>query len=265
MGSGVGALFRARRWLPLAVSSGWVGRNITSSYEDANPVPGTPPTLTTLSPPKVPASSFQPLGAGLQHEFGGWGPKHLVHSRSLGMRGQDLPPGPKREPGRKVIPPLGRQCWGGQWAAVCPHSSLFPGARAGAGAAAGCGMSLRQGQRCGKLQGTAPPRGDEHVPSAQGGGCAGGHSPQRRRLAPCRLSWATGWRGGAPGGGESKAPPGPGVILLHITPWAHIPGTFEPSSSSPQGPAFSDSQGQWGRECPERTDLALSAPSKVDI
>ena len=29
------------------------------------------------------------------------------------MRGQDLPPGPKREPGRKVIPPLGRQCWGG--------------------------------------------------------------------------------------------------------------------------------------------------------
>ena len=93
------------------------------------------------------------------------------------MRGQDSPPGPKREPGRKVVPPLGRQCVGGRRAAVCPHSSPFPGARAGAGAAAGRGRSLGQGQRCGMLQGTAPPRGDEHVPSAQGGGCAGGHSP----------------------------------------------------------------------------------------
>lgn len=117
------------------------------------------------------------------------------------------------------------------------------------------------------------PRGMSTCPVPGAAGVLVATAPQRRRLAPCRLSWATGWgpgvsgqlpcRGGAPGGGESEAPPGPGVILLRITPWAHIPGTFEPSSSPPQGPAFSDSQGQWGRGCPERTDLALSAPSMV--
>lgn len=94
------------------------------------------------------------------------------------MRGQDSPSGPKREPGRKVVLPLGRRRGGGAAGSLLsPQQPVFPGARAGAGAAAGRGRSLGQGQRCGMLQGTAPPRGDEHVPSTRGGGCAGGHSP----------------------------------------------------------------------------------------
>ena len=94
LGSGVGALFRACRWLPLAVSSGWVGRKITSSYEDANPVLGIHPH--DLITPQTLLLCTIPLGVGLQHEFVGWGHKHLVHSRSLGMRGQDPPaPGPE--------------------------------------------------------------------------------------------------------------------------------------------------------------------------
>lgn len=111
LGSGVGALFRACRWLPLAVSSEWVRRKITSSYEDANPVLGIHPH--DLITPQTLLLHTIPLGVGLQHEFGGWGHMHLVHSRSLGMRGQD-PPAPGPERGWKLGLPLSRQrCSGG--------------------------------------------------------------------------------------------------------------------------------------------------------
>ena len=175
LGSGVGALFRACRWLPLAVSSGWVGRKITSSYEDANPVLGIHPH--DLITPQTLLLCTIPLGVGLQHEFVGWGHKHLVHSRSLGMRGQD-PPAPGPEQGWKLGLPLSRRRWrGAVGSRLSPQQPAFSGAHVGAGAAAGRGRSLGRGQCCGMRQGTVPPRGDEHVPGAWGGRCAGGHSP----------------------------------------------------------------------------------------
>ena len=134
-------------------------------------------TLMTLSPPKPCFFVPSPWGLAFNMNLWGWGHKHLVHSRSLGMRGQD-PAAPGPEQGWKLGLPLSRRHWrGAVGSRLSPQQPAFSGAHVGAGAAAGRGRSLGRGQCCGMRQGTAPPRGDEHVPGAWGGRCAGGHSP----------------------------------------------------------------------------------------
>lgn len=155
------------------------------SSKDAEPVTGTPPC--DLIPPQRLCLLIISLGVGLRREWGG-GNTHQELRRER----------PRAHPRSGSGSPAGRPsfhsggCGGGGEPSV-PTQPTFSGARAGAGAAARRGRSLGRGQRSGMQQGTAPPRSDDQVPGARGGGCVGGHSP-RRHPAPCRLSWP------APGG-----------------------------------------------------------------
>lgn len=238
----MGALFRACRWLPLAVSSGWVGRKITSSHEDSNPVLGTPPSRP-YHPPKTLLLRTIPLGLGFSVNLGA-GDTSMIHSRSLATRGQG-PPAPGPERARLEGGPASQSLalGGGQRAVggVCSHSSprfLGPvweqvqlpgvaGAWVGASAAE-CGRAPPLPAEMSTCQ--APGAADVLVaPSAARltAGCPGpaAGGPEMSGQLPCR--------GGAPGGGESEAPPGPGMTLLRIAPWARIPRTFKLSSSPP--------------------------------
>lgn len=98
-------------------------------------------------------------------------------------------------------------------------------------------------------------------------------APQRR-LARCWPSWASGWgawderaaalqrrcpwRTGERGASWAWGDPAP-----HRTLGMHSQDIRTELIAPPQGPAFSDSQGQRGQGCTERTDLALSVPSMV--
>lgn len=143
-------------------------------------------------PPKTLLLYCHPLGLGFNEV--GAGDTSLMHSRSLAAGGRGPPPPGQSEPGWEAVPAV--SVAGVGWGAAGGGRCLFPGSPHFLGPVweqvqlpGVVGAWVRAVlPECGRAP--PPPCGDEHVPGAWDGRCAGG--PQRHS-ARCRLSGASSW------------------------------------------------------------------------